>query len=116
MVAAETGLAHHFLEGDVGGARHRQDERPAGRAVGIAGGVEQHLEIGALHHFVLVALVEHGKTRRHIGLERELLQQPGAQRVDGLHLQTARRLQRAGEQLAGGHSQPGVGMGYSDLE
>jgi hypothetical protein len=74
VIAAETGLAHHILEGDVGCAGHGDIERPAGRAIGIAGGVEQYLEIGAFHHLVLVAVVDHGKTRRHIGL-RELLQQ-----------------------------------------
>ncbi len=78
VIAAQAGLAHHILEGDVGSAGHGDIERPAGRAIGIAGGVEQHLEIGALHHLVLVAVVDHGKTRRHVGFERELLQQPGA--------------------------------------
>ena len=67
--------------------------------------LEQHREVGALHHLGLVAVVEHGEARRHIGLERKLLQQPGAQRVDGLHLQPARRLQRGGEQFAGAHAQ-----------
>ncbi len=38
VIAAETGLAHHVLEGDVGGARHRGHQRPPGRAIGIAGG------------------------------------------------------------------------------
>ena len=110
VVAAQTGLAHHVLEGDVGGAGHGDVERAAGGAVGIARGIEHHLEIGALHHLVLVALVDHGKTRGHVGLERELLQQPGAQRVDGLHLQPARRLQRAGEQFSRRHPQGCVGM------
>ena len=105
VIAAQTGLAHHVLEGDVGGARHRDSERAAGGAVGVAGGVEQHRQIGALHHLVLVALVEHREARRHIGLERKLLQQPRAQRVDGLHLQAARRFQRAGEQFAGAQPQ-----------
>ena len=105
MIAAQTGLAHHVLEGDVGGAGHRDVERAAGGAVGIARGIQQHREIGALHHLGLVALVEHRKARRHIGLERKLLQQPGAQRVDGLHLQPARRFQRAGEQFARAHPQ-----------
>ena len=100
MIAAEAGLAHHVLEGDVGGARHRGHQRAPGRALGIARGLEQHREIGALHHLGLVAVVEHGEARRHVGLERKLLQQPGAQRVDGLHLQPARRLQRAGEQFS----------------
>ncbi len=101
MIAAQTRLAHHILEGDVGGTGHRDLEHTPRCAVGIAGGVEQHCEIGALHHLVLVALVEHRKTRRDIGFERELLQQPGAKRVDGLHLQATRRFQGACEQLAG---------------
>ena len=117
MIAAETRLAHHILEGDVGRARHRHGQRAAGRAVGIARGLQQHREIGALHHLVLVAVVEHGETRRHIGLERELLQQPRAQRVDGLHLQAARRFQRAGKQFARRLAQFRVGMrnaGFAD--
>ena len=36
VIAAEAGLAHHVLEGDVGGARHRDRQRAAGCAVGIA--------------------------------------------------------------------------------
>ena len=43
-------------------------------------------------------LVEHGEARADIGLERELMQQPRAEGVDGLHLQAARRLQRRGKQ------------------
>ncbi len=97
VVAAEARLAHHILEGDVGGAGHRDIERTARRTIRIAGGVEQHREIGALHHLVLVAVVENGEARGNVGLERELLQQPGTQRVNGLHLQPARRFQRAGE-------------------
>ena len=116
MIAAQTRLAHHILEGDVGGAGHRDLERAPRRAVGIAGGVQQHREIGALHHLVLVALVEYRKTRRHIGLERKLLQQPGAKRVDGLHLQAARGFQRAREQLSGGHPQVRAGARNSGLD
>ena len=115
MIAAEAGLAHDVLEGDVGCARHRRHQRAAGGAVGMARGFEEHPEIGALHHLVLVAVVEHGKPRRHVGLERELLQQPGAQRVDGLHLQPARRLQRAGEQLARRLAQARAGMGNAGI-
>ena len=43
-------------------------------------------------------LVEDGKTRGDIGLERELVQQPRAEGVDGLHLQPARCLERRGKQ------------------
>ncbi len=105
VVAAEAGLAHHVLEGDVGGARHRDLERLSGRAPGIARRFEQHLEIGALHHLGLVTVVENRKTRRHVGLERKLLQQPRAERVNGLHLQAARRFQRACKQFARGLAQ-----------
>ncbi len=103
VIAAQARLAHHILEGDVGGTGHRDLERTPHCAVGIAGCLEQHRKIGALHHLVLVALVEHRKARRDIGLERKLLQQPGAQRVDGLYFQSARRFQRAGEQFSGRH-------------
>ena len=47
-------------------------------AKGYAEARQQHGEIGALHHLVLVAVVEHGKARWHVGLERKLLQQAGA--------------------------------------
>ena len=105
MIAAEAGFAHDILEGDVGRAGHRDRQRAPGRAVGIARRLEQHLEVGALHHLGLVAVIEHGETRRHVGLERKLLQQPGAQRVDGLHLEPAGRFQCGGEQFAGAHPQ-----------
>ena len=105
MIAAETGFAHHILEGDVGGAGHRDVQRASGRAAGVARCLQQHREVGALHHLGLVALVEHRKPRRHVGLERELLQQSGAECVDGLHLQSARGFQRTGKQLAGAHPQ-----------
>ena len=100
MIAAQTSLAHDILEGDVGSVRHRGIERAARHALGIAGGLQEHGEIGALHHLVLVALVQHAKARRHIRLERKLLQQPRAQRVNGLHLQSARRFQRTGKQFS----------------
>ena len=50
MIAAQAGLAHDLLEGDVGGTRHRSQQRAAGDAVGIARGLQKHLQIGALHH------------------------------------------------------------------
>ena len=78
VIAAEASLAHHILEGDVGGAGHCRHQRAPGRAIRVARGFQQHGEIGALHHLVLVAVVEHGKARWHVGLERKLLQQAGA--------------------------------------
>jgi hypothetical protein len=100
MIAAQAGLADHILEDDVGSARHRGQERAPGGAIRVARRLEEDAEIGALHHLVLVAVVEYGEARRDVGLERKLLQQPRAQRVDGLHFQPAGRLQRAGKQFA----------------
>ena len=48
-----------------------------------------------------LVVVEDGKARRHAGLEREALQQPLAEGVDGLHLEAAGRLDGDGEELAG---------------
>ena len=115
MIAAEARLAHHVLEGNVGGIRHRGEQGAAEDAVRRVGGFEEDPEIGALHHVGLIALVEHGKARRHIGLEGELLQKPRAQRVDGLHLQSAGRLQRAREQFARRLSQLQAGVGDADI-
>ena len=56
MIAAEAGLADYILEGDVGGARHRGHERAPGDAFRIARRLEEYPEIGAFHHFVLVAV------------------------------------------------------------
>ena len=53
------------------------------------------------------------EARRHAGLEREALQQPLAERVDGLHLEAARRLDGAANsrarvrQLLGGRRRAG---------
>jgi len=115
MIAAQAGLAHHVLEGDVGGVRHRGLKRAAQHAVGRARSFQKYLEVGALHHVGLVAIVEHGETRRHIGLERKLLQKPGAQCVDGLHFQPARRFQRPRKQFAGGLAQLCVGSGNAGV-
>ena len=108
MVPTEAGLADHILEGNVSGACHRGIERAACIAIGISCRLEQHLEIRALHHLVLVAFVHHNEPRRYIGLERKLLQQARAECVDGLHFESARSLQRASEQLSGRHPQPRV--------
>ena len=73
---------------------------PASGVPGVLRGLEQHAHGGAVEQLVLGALVEHREARRHVGLERELMQQPGAERVDGLHLEAARRVERRGEQAA----------------
>ena len=100
MIAAEAGLAHDILESNVGCVRHRGQQRAPDRAVGRPRGIEHHGEAGALHHLGLVAVVEHGEASRYVGFEGKLLQQAGAQRVDGLNLQPARCFQRRGKQFA----------------
>ena len=57
-------------------------------------------------------LVQHREARRHIGLERELLQQPGAEGMDGLHLEAARGIERLGEQPAGAGARSGCGRSF----
>ena len=79
MIAAEAGLAHHVLEGDVGGTRHRRHQRTAGGAVGVARSASSSTpRLARSIISCLVAVVEHGKARRHVGLEGKLLQQPRA--------------------------------------
>ena len=48
-----------------------------------------------------LVIVENFETRRHTGFEWKALQQALGKSVNGLHLQAARRLYRAGEQRAG---------------
>ena len=67
---------------------------------GLADAAEQYVEPDRFDHLLLLRLFQHLEARGDVGLEREGLQQPRAERVDGLHLQAARRLQRLGEQLA----------------
>ncbi len=94
-------LADGFLQlgayGRIGGAGHGMPQGPAERAVRVTGGPEQDRHDGTFEHLLLSVVVEHRKAGCNIGLERKLLQQPGAEGVDRLHLETARRLERGGE-------------------
>ena len=55
---------------------------------------------GARRDQLRLLFLEHLEARRDAGFEREALQQRLAERVDGLDLQAAGRLQRAGEEAA----------------
>ena len=85
----------------VGARRDRGRERPPERALRHPGRFEQHFEAQASEEVTLRKLLQHRKARRHVGLERKLMEQPGAERMDGLHLETAGGLQRLREQSAG---------------
>ena len=67
---------------------------------GCCGGFQQHLQRQLIEQLRGRGFVQHREARRDIGLERELVQQPRAEGVDGLHFQPARRFQRRGEQPA----------------
>ena len=86
------------LEGLVGARRDRVGERASEAAVRCAGRFEQHLQAQALEEIALRKFLEHREARRDVCLERKLMQQPGAKRVDRLHFQTAGGLQRFREQ------------------
>ena len=95
------GLAQQLVEAVVGGVGDgvRQGAVRAGVDLSVASA--QHL-VGrlALQQRRAVGVVEDGEARRHAGLQREALQQALAERVDGLHLEAARRLDGDGEQRA----------------
>ncbi len=99
-VAVADGLAHHVTKRLVGRGGHGDGERAGERAVRRGGAVEQHAERQPLEQLRLLGVVEHAEAGGDVGLERELVQEQGAEGVDGLHLETARRFERAGEQPA----------------
>ena len=85
-------IAHRIDADDVEG--FGQLREIAARRIG------HHIGCRLRQHLVGLALVEHGEARRHVGLERHEVQQPLAEGVDGVDLQSARRLHRAGEERA----------------
>ena len=95
-------LAHHRVEGVLRRLSRQQRQRQRQFAMGIGPGLRQQLAPGLAQHFRLGDIVGDLEARRHIRLERRRLQHAGAEGVDGLDLQPARRLQRLGEQPAGG--------------
>ena len=54
--------------------------------------------LGERQHLLRAALVGHFEARRHVGLEREEMQQALAKGVDRLDLEAAGRLDRTGEE------------------
>ena len=93
-------LAHEFAQSRVGGGRERRSERAPERAVARGRRIEQHGERRTIEQIEAAALVQHGEIGGRSCFEREALQQPGAKRMDGLDLQSARHFERRSEQLA----------------
>ena len=91
-------LADHVLERLVGCPRNGARQRAAERLFWRQGCVEQHAEANLVEELRLRRLVENAEAGGDIGLERKMMQQSRTEGVNGLHLQSARRLQCHGEQ------------------
>ena len=108
-VALADGFAHQLAEGHIGGCDHGRSESAAERAPGIGGAIEQYGKRQLFQKLRLLGLVEHAEAGGDVGFERELMEELRAEGVDGLHFQTARRLQRARKQAPRRHAPNGVG-------
>ncbi len=91
-------LADQLLEVEGAGFARDEVERLGGLGVGFQGGERAVARL--LDQLPGLAFVDHLEVRRDIGLEWEELQKPLAEGVQGLDLEPARRLDRAGEQLS----------------
>ena len=100
IIALPDGIANNVLEGLIGGDHDGRRQRLAEQALWRGGSFQQDVERQPVEQFGGLRLVQHGKARRDIGLERKLMQQPRAKSVNGLHLEPARCLQRGGKQPA----------------
>ena len=95
-IASSIASANVYVRRD----RDRGGKRAAEVAVGLRRGFEQHAHAQPLDQLGARAVLQHLEARRDIRLERKLVQQPRAERVDGLHLQSARRVERLREQAS----------------
>ena len=96
-VAPADRFAHEVAKRLVGAGSHGGAERAAERAVGRGSTFEQHGQCQLLEKLHLRRLVEHAEAGGDVRFEGKLVQELGAEGVDGLHLEAARRLQRAGK-------------------
>ena len=94
-------LGEQLIEVEVGRVFDGDAERARKRRAGGRCRLAERLVGGLGQQPAPLVVVEDGKARRHAGLEREALQQPLAEGVDGLHLEAAGRLDGDGEELAG---------------
>ncbi len=113
--ALGSGLVQHGHKLGVRGGRNRDFEGAAEGLVRRRGGFKQHRHPGAFQHLALCALLQHGEMRRHVAFERELLQDAGTERMNGLHLEPAGRLERRRKQAPGALAFGGVDIRNADL-
>ena len=99
-------------------ARRGKDgrERLAERPVGLRRGAGKDVAARRFGERRRVAFFEHLEMAGDVRLERELVEEPFAEGVDGLDLQPARRLQGAREKPAGAGELALIGLPPLDLE
>jgi hypothetical protein len=106
-------LADRFVQdlakSEITRAGNDRRKRAAERPVRISRAFQQHIEDELLEQLRFGGFIEHAEAGRDIGLERELLQEPGAESMNGLHLEAARGLERLREQPARGSAAPARG-------
>jgi hypothetical protein len=96
-VAPADRFAHQVAKRLVGAGSHCGAERAAERAIGRGSTFEQHGQCQLFQKLHLRRLVEHVEVGGDVRFEGKLVQELGAEGVDGMHLEAARRLQRAGK-------------------
>ena len=94
-------LADQRLEGEARGLAGQERDRTAERAAGCRSGLGQRIRPRCLEQLHMLQIVDYREACRDIGLEREQVQQPLAESVNGLDLQTSGRFHRAGEEFSG---------------
>ncbi|GJE70237.1 hypothetical protein CHKEEEPN_1773 [Methylorubrum podarium] len=99
--AGPHGGADRLAQGIAGGFRADHGERLGEGLIAAEDRVGEHVVGLDLERLARLVVVEHDEAGRHVGLEREHVQQPLAQGVQRLDLEAPRRLDGAGEQAAG---------------
>ena len=98
--ALQQHLVDHAAEMFLAGKRDDGRKRLGQLGVALGGSAGHHPIERIAAEQGRLGVVEHLEMRRHVGLEREALQQPLAEAVDGEDLEPAARLERAREQAA----------------
>ena len=92
--------AQHLVEAVLGGIGNDRLQRLPLLRRGAVRRLEQRGVDGFAQQRLRRLVVEHGEPRRDVGFEGEALQQALAERMDGLHLEAAGRLDGDGKQRA----------------
>jgi len=83
-----------FLECHIGGGGDGRIQRLSERTLRFGGAFQQNLKRQLIEQLCGCCFVKHLEARRHVGFERELMQQTRTEGVNGLDLQSAGSFQR----------------------